>query len=116
MNDELDAGPILRQENFSLLGSLEEIFKRISKLGILLTKDILKNGMNPIVQDHSLATFCKRRTPEQSEVTIEELKNKDSKYLYNKVRMLQSPYPSAFVMTADGKKLIIKEVFVQEDS
>jgi len=52
----------------------------------------------------------KRRKPEQSEITLKELKEKKASYLFNKIRMLGNPYPNAFIKTKDGKKLIIKKV------
>jgi tRNA(Ile)-lysidine synthase TilS/MesJ len=33
---------------------------------------------------------------------------KDSTYLYNKIRMLEYPYPNAYIKTIDGKKILIK--------
>ena len=43
-----------------------------------------------------------------SEITVEEISTKSGEYLYNKIRMLQDPYPNAFIKTSDGKKLKIK--------
>ena len=45
-----------------------------------------------------------------SEITIQELSSKDGEYLYNKIRMLQDPYPNAFFKTADNKILKFKLV------
>ncbi len=110
MTDEIDAGDIYGQEKFLLEGSLDDIFERISNLGYKITKKILKKNVTPIKQDNSKATYFKRRTPEQSEITLSDLKNKDSSYLYNKIRMLNDPYPNAFFVTKDKKKLLFKEV------
>lgn len=116
MNSEIDAGDILAQEDLSLEGSLDEIFCRIDKIGAQLTLQILRDGLNPVPQDHARATFCKRRKPEDSEITMAELQGRDAKYLYNKIRMLADPYPNAFIRTIDGKKLLIKLADVREDS
>lgn len=40
---------------------------------------------------------------------LEELETKTAKYSYNKIRMLQDPYPNSFIKTVDGEKLIIKD-------
>lgn len=116
MNNEIDAGDILAQKNLSLEGNLDEVFARIEQIGFQLTQQILRDGLNPIPQNHALATFCKRRKPEDSEITLAELQEKEAKYLYNKIRMLADPYPNAFIRTIDGKRLVIKMAVVHEDS
>ena len=84
-----------------------EIFSQITEQGICITKDILSNGLCPVDQDHSLATTYKRREPKDSEISTEEIMTKSANYLHNKIRMLQDPYPNAFIRTADGKKLYL---------
>lgn len=114
MSDEMDAGDIVGQSDFSLQGSLKSIFERITHEGTKLTLSIIDNGLKPIKQDHEKATSYKRRRPEESEITIDEIKNKDAIYLYNKIRMLADPYPNAFIKTKDGNKLIIKDALLDE--
>lgn len=116
MTDELDAGDIVGQQDLSLTGTLNDIFKRMEEEGVKLTQQVLKCGLHRSPQDHSSATFCKRRTPSDSEITSEELYNKPAKYLYDKIRMLASPYPNAYIRTADGKKLIITAAHIEEDA
>ena len=50
----------------------------------------------------------KRIKPEQSEITLKELKEKKADFLFNKIRMLEDPYPNAYIKTKDGKKIKIK--------
>jgi len=114
MTDELDAGDIVGQKELSLAGALDEIFKRIEDAGVELTLHLLEHGMTRISQDHTAATFCKRRLPSDSEITAEELTTKPAVYLYNKIRMLADPYPNAFIRTADGKKLMITAAYIEE--
>jgi len=114
MNRKMDSGDILEQGPLDLSGSIPEIFKKIELEGLRLTLKILKNGLMPVAQDESKATYFKRRTPEESEITIDELLQSDSHYLYNKVRMLGDPYPNAFIRTSDGKKLLIKHVEISD--
>tara|TARA_B100001059_G_C17834179_1_gene586787 strand:+ start:3925 stop:4569 length:645 start_codon:yes stop_codon:yes gene_type:complete len=109
MNSKIDAGNILLQERLSLKGSINEIFERIIKIGTKLTKKLLKGDFKEKKQPKRKVKIYKRRSPEQSEITIQEIKSKSSKYLYNKIRMLADPYPNAFVKTKDNKKLIIKK-------
>lgn len=114
MNMEMDSGDIVAQEDLSLEGSLDEIFSRMVDAGERLTLDIMNNGLKPVPQDHNQATYCKRRKPEDSEITNEELKNCSAEYLYNKIRMLAAPYPNAFIQTVDGGKLYIITAKVSE--
>ena len=115
MDERLDAGPILGQRFFSLAGSLDDIFTRISTLGLELTLQLLDKGLNPVSQNEAEATSYPRRRPEDSEITIEEIREEKAVYLYNKVRMLQSPYPTAFIRTADGKKLHILVTSIEDE-
>lgn len=114
--DRVDAGPIYSQTNFPLAGSLSEIFQRIIEIG---TEDTIKvlnaiesSSINPYAQDESIATYYKRRTPEESEITIDNLKTKPAEAIYNFIRALEDPYPNAFITCSDGKKLIIKKASI----
>ena len=110
MDNGIDTGPIAEQKYLSLEGTIEKIFQRIEMIGFELTRNIFNHGLNVTDQNNEDATYCKRRTPEQSEITLTELESKTSDYLYNKIRMLQDPYPNPFIKTIDGKKLIIKNI------
>jgi len=116
MSDELDAGDLVGQQDLSLVGTLDDIFNRIENAGVELTRHVLKYGLQRIPQDHSKATYCKRRTPGDSQITNEELASKPAEYLYNKIRMLAAPYPNAYILTADGKKLMITAAHIEEGS
>ena len=105
MNDKLDAGEILYQEKFSLEGELSDIFNRIISIGSKGLLTLLHTEVKPIKQDELKATYYKRRKPEESEITIDEIKNKPTEYLYNKIRMLNDPYPNAYIKCKDGSKL-----------
>lgn len=113
MNDEIDAGEIVAQADLSLCGRLSDIFGRMEEVGFKLTLNILQHGYTLTPQNHELATQFKRRSPSDSEITLEELRTSSAQYLYNKVRMLADPYPNAFIRTIDGSKLIIKEVALE---
>lgn len=114
MTNEVDAGDIVGQKDISLMGSLDEIFKRMENIGIELTLGLLEHGLQRLPQDNSLATFCKRLSPIDSEITPQELATKSAQYLYNKIRMLADPYPNAFILTSDGKKLVITAAHIEE--
>ena len=114
MNNELDAGDLVGQQDLSLEGTVNDIFNRMENAGIELTRHLLNHGLQREPQDHSKATVCRRRAPGDSEITAEELANKPAVYLYNKIRMLADPYPNAYIVTADGKKLMITAARIEE--
>ena len=89
MSKKIDSGPILSSKPVSLEGHMHEIFNRLTKIGVSLTLKILKNKFKIKEQDHKKATYFKRRKPAESEITINELKNKNSDYIINKLRMLK---------------------------
>lgn len=107
MTRNLDDGDIYIQLPFTLEGSLEDIFKRIIELGYKATIDIINNNYNLKKQNDSEATYYKRLLPSNSEITIDEIKNSSAEYLHNKIRMLNDPYPNAYLMTSDNKKLYL---------
>jgi len=114
MTDEIDAGDIVAQKDFSLSGTLAQIFKRIEQAGIELTQNVLEKGLQGVPQNQALATYCKRRSPADSEITAEELASQPASYLYNKIRMLADPYPNAYITCADGIRLVITEAHIED--
>ena len=114
MREGIDNGPIAKQKELDLHGDISDIFDRIAKIGLQLTLEIIVEGLNLYDQDEEKATYFNRRKPHESEITIDELTNQSSLYLYNKIRMLQDPYPNAFIKTIDGKKIILKHVIIED--
>jgi methionyl-tRNA formyltransferase len=107
MNEKIDSGPILFQEPISLSGSLDDIFNRIQELGYKGTMQYLSNPIEGVKQIEEEATYFSRRTEKDGEITLEELNEQSSEYIYNKIRMLQDPYPNAYLKASDGKKIFI---------
>lgn len=115
MDEGMDSGPILAQKSFSLAGKLDEIFERIVLISVELTRGILDNGLRPVPQDESEATVFPRRKPAESEITADEIREKSARYLYDKIRMLQPPYPPAFIRAGDGRRLLILDAQLEGD-
>lgn len=112
MNDKIDAGPIVTQVPFSLEGELQDVVRRMKEstiyaIRLLIYTYLLDNRVPADPQDESQKTYFKRRTPEQSEITIEEIQNSTPEQLYNKIRALQDPYPNAFIRCKNGEKLYL---------
>ena len=110
MDEGIDTGDIIGQKKMSLLGDIPDIFDRMSRIGLEITRDFLLGNYKVVKQDNSESTSFKRRQPRQSEITFEELAESTGTYLYNKIRMLTGPYPSAYIKTSDGKKILLKNV------
>ena len=110
MDEGIDTGDIVGQKELSLDGDIPDIFDRMSRIGLELTIKFIMGDYIRIPQDSSRSSYFKRRKPYQSEITQEELVKSSGEYLYNKIRMLTGPYPSAYIKSSDGKKLLLKNV------
>jgi methionyl-tRNA formyltransferase len=119
MDEHVDKGPILWQENFSLDGDLGIILLKIVERGREGVGTVIDNFLNDgklegMAQDENEATYFKRRKPEESEIKISDFGNKTAKDIHNKIRALQDPYPNAFVVCKDGTKLFLKKSEFEE--
>lgn len=114
MQKGIDDGPIYLQKEFSLAGHLSEILKRMEETGKALTLELLDGladgTFHPEPQDETQATLYSRRKPEDSELKPEQLAQATQEWLWNFIRMLEDPYPNAFVLLKDGKKILLKQV------
>jgi methionyl-tRNA formyltransferase len=119
MTNEIDDGNIIEQEEFSLKGSLEEIFSRIEKLGKKLSVKALNKlsseKVKAVPQNENKATIFKRRKPEESELKPEDFKKKPAEEICNFIRALDDPYPNAFIVCADGKRIFLKKAELERD-
>lgn len=115
MSSEVDAGNIVGQESMSLLGSLDIIFGRMVSIGTSLTVKFLSGDYEERVQNEDEATYYRRRTPKESEITVDDLLTHTAKEIHNKVRCLQHPYPLPYIRCADGTKLFLLETEVDTD-
>lgn len=104
MDEGLDTGDILLQEDLSLNGHLQEILGRITELVYNLIVRIIE-GSYIIEKQKGKGSLYRRRTIEES--TLGNL-NHDIDYLYDFIRMLEDPYPNANIQI-DNKEIIFKE-------
>lgn len=112
ITEKFDEGPLYGHEEFSLEGHLGEIYARITQIGLKLYRKLAKDypNLKSWMQDDSQATLVKRRTPEQSELKPQDFSKKSAREIYDFCRALEDPYPNAFIVCADGKKILIKRV------
>ena len=68
INEGYDAGQIIAKGDLSLRGHIQEIFDRLTFVGINLTMRIIDSPQAPFTtpyeQNHDAATYYKRRSPE----------------------------------------------------
>jgi len=120
MDEHIDRGDVLFQYPFSLNGNLKDIFRRIVDVGQYGIRRLIKQIDSPstlqgAAQDKKEATYFKRRTPDMSEIKVEDLLNCSAKQIYNKIRALQDPYPNAYIVCGDGSKLYLQYAEVDDE-
>ena len=94
-------GDIILQKNLSLKGKIEDIFLRMIENDFKIITKII-SGKYTVKKQKGIPTLFKRRKPKESE--LQNL-NFSKKYLYDFIRMLEDPYPNAFIKL--GKRKII---------
>ena len=110
MDEGLDTGDIILKRDLSLEGSIEDIFQRMISNDYDMIVRIIKGEYKRKKQRGKPSTY-KRRKPEESE--LKHL-NHPNPYLYNFIRMLEDPYPNAFIRIGK-KKIIFKHVKQEKD-
>jgi methionyl-tRNA formyltransferase len=118
MTKTIDAGPFFGKHPISLDGDLTTIFESLSFSASLLIYKYIEQvrSLEPrkfLEQNPELGFIRKRRTPEESEITLEDILNQKGEALLRKILVLADPYPNAFIRTVDGKKLVLKEVILK---
>jgi methionyl-tRNA formyltransferase len=116
--DRVDTGPLARQETLDLRGSLADVIGRLA----YQTTNILSEMIAAIRDGNPIDTWPqgpdgftrRRRTPAQSEITLEELPLLTARQLHDRIRALQDPYPNAFIVGADGQRVYITESRLEE--
>jgi methionyl-tRNA formyltransferase len=119
MNSNLDAGDIITQTELNLEGDLKDILNRIKTISVnsidAIINKLNKNEELTYTKQNELeATYCKRRKPEDSEITIYDLQSKTAKQLYDKIRCLQDPYPNAYITLGNNEKLYILKTRIDD--
>lgn len=119
MNEFIDKGNIIFQEEFSLHGNLSDIFERISTVGAKGINCIIQKFLHNVQveeqqQNFKKGSYFKRRKPHMSEIKLDDIKTQTAEQIYNKIRSLQDPYPNAYVTCGDGKKLYLFGVKIDD--
>ena len=103
MSKGIDEGDIILQRDLSLNGSIDEIFLRMIENDFKIIEKIIL-GNYKLTKQKGRRSIFKRRNPEDSEL---DSSPHSLEYFYNFIRMLDDPYPNAFIKLGN-KKLILK--------
>mgnify|MGYP003982345801 CR=1 FL=1 len=103
MSKGIDEGDIILQRDLSLNGSIDEIFLRMIENDFKIIEKIILGNYKLTKQKGRRSVF-KRRKPDESE--LDSLPH-SLEYFYNFIRMLDDPYPNAFIRLGN-KKIILK--------
>jgi methionyl-tRNA formyltransferase len=107
MDDGVDDGDIIAQSSFEI--GFEETIKDIYKKATENSKKLLLYSMKNIKevrfkpQNKEDILIFPQRAPEDGEIDIK----KSGIDIYNFIRAQSSPYPGAYIIAGDGKKVII---------
>jgi methionyl-tRNA formyltransferase len=103
MSDGIDEGDIILQQSLSLSGSIDKIFSRMIENDYKMIEKII-SGNYKLTKQKGKSSIFKRRKPEDSELNSS---SHSLDYFYNFIRMLDDPYPNAFIRLGT-KKLFLK--------
>ena len=114
LDDGIDSGGILLQETFEVTPdeSAESLYtKHMSALRMMVPKAVtlIESGKPPrVVQDHSQATYCARRRPEDGLINwLDSATN-----IQRLIRAVGAPYPSAYTRCEGQILHIDKAAFI----
>ena len=113
VDDSIDGGGIVNKCDLSLEGSIKEIFARMKiKAGVMVRNAVNDFPNIKATKQGEYNLIKKRRVPAESEIYATDFYHLKAEKIYNKIRALGDPYPNAFVVCGDGKKLYFKEVSI----
>ena len=119
MDEGMDTGPIYFQKKFSLEGRIIDVFDRITSVGTELTIKLLRDFESGVAktytQNEDEATSYKRRKPGESELTAEMIESMTSRQMHDFIRCLGDPYPNAYILGSDGKKVYLKDSDINQN-
>jgi methionyl-tRNA formyltransferase len=119
MDEGIDKGNIISSYPISLGGNLKDIFNRIAAWGTvgitqIIKKYIVNHVIDSIIQDETQKSYYTRRTPQMSQIRLQDIQEGSAIDLHNKIRALQDPYPNAYIECGDGSRLYIKLATLDE--
>ena len=112
MSSGIDDGPLYSQTPISLEGDIEDIYARMVTVGISKTRNLIRDYNNGKLKFFSQKNLdknppWKRRKPERSELTFDQLAGMTFRQLHNFVRALTGPYPHAYIQFKTGRLYLL---------
>lgn len=103
MRPELDAGEIVDKEPMSLEGTMKDVLRELTNVGVKLIERLM--DAYPYIQysPNNVTDVRKRLKPKQSKLAKSAVRNMNTKQLYNTIRARTDPYPNVFIEDALGK-------------
>ena len=111
MSKGIDEGDIILQQDLSLSGRMDEIFLRMIENDFKIIEKIIL-GNYKLTKQKGRRSIFKRRKPEESEL---DSSPHSLEYFYNFIRMLDDPYPNAFIRCKNNTKLFITNTNLGEN-
>ncbi|PHR69821.1 MAG: hypothetical protein COA66_14170 [Arcobacter sp.] len=109
-DESVDGGDIITQESFEIKieDTIKEVYENATRISSQILIKTLPNIENIefIKQDKSKLEIWDKRSPKDGEIDF----SKSSKEIYDFIRAQSSPYPGAYFLTKDGKKIIVEKV------
>ncbi|MBM9577339.1 methionyl-tRNA formyltransferase [Leptospira sp. 201903070] len=115
MEATVDTGPIYKQielniEDDDTGADVLEKFHPLYPICLIESLSKIAKGISPTPQDHSLATYFGKRTPDMGYIDI----NRDIHSIIDFIRAQARPYPGAYFYLSDGQKLIAHKARILE--
>jgi methionyl-tRNA formyltransferase len=107
--DGMDDGHIWGQTSVTVGKNdyIADVLEQLESKALALLSDvwlsILDGKVQPVAQDHSQATFCGLRTPDDGQIDW----TRPAAEVYNFIRAQSAPYPGAFTSVSGTQKLTI---------
>lgn len=113
MNKKFDDGPMLAQKKLLIKNydNIQDVLKKVD----LITFNIFKNHINDwlslkfkkVYQKNHLATYFKKRKPEDGLINLYKL---NSDEIHNHIRALTHPFPGAYLIYRNKKLYLWKSI------
>jgi methionyl-tRNA formyltransferase len=115
LEDGVDNGDIILQEEFSIQfeDSIKEVYQKATEASIKILKRALDLGSKNTFtkQDSSKIKIYPQRSPSDGLIDF----SKPALSIYNFIRAQSAPYPGAYFITTDKKKIIIEKARISEE-
>ena len=108
-DDGMDTGAIVAQERFAIGpdDTIADALGRVESLTVSMLRacaaGLVTGERRAVAQDHSRASYCAQRTPADGRLTW----SASNVAVHNAVRAQTRPYPGAFSLLEDGRRLTI---------